>query len=101
MVLNEATGLSGVDPDAVTVSALIQGEVRPFVPEQIVSARRAFHDVGPPLGGEPFDARGFLLLADEVGFPAGEVLGFVSVKADSVGHTELGFIPSSYICGGQ
>src|SRR6185437_2186346 len=89
MMLDEAMRLGGIDPDPVAVRALIENEVLPFAADQIVSTGGAFHEMGASLGGEALVAGGFPLLADQVGFPAGEILVFVAVETASVRHGSL------------
>lgn len=84
--MQEVVSLLGVDPHPVTVGALVDAEVFPLAADEVVAAGGALHQMGSPFGGEALVADGFLLLAEEVGFAAGEVLGFVTVETHAMWH---------------
>ena len=70
----------GVEPDAVTVRALIDLNPVPFAGDQIVAALRALHVVrlAFALGGGPHDCR--VLLPQQLGVATREVLVLVLAR---------------------
>src|SRR3989442_4318969 len=71
----------GVEPDAVTVRALIDLNPVPFAGDQIVAALGALHVVrlAFPFGGGPHDRR--VLLPQQLGITTREVLVLVLARA--------------------
>src|SRR5713101_7298698 len=79
-MLHQRLGLAGIEPQAVTVGALVDLDAVPVAREEVVAALGALHVMGLALGLGGGTLRRLPMLPQQLGVALGEVFVFVLAR---------------------